>query len=77
MADADSSPAAGVDGNLLGTGTRSDLVALPDRPGRIRAPVHVGVDTEKISPQSPDIPNPQVRERLSTEERETAPDFAM
>ena len=47
MTDADGSTAAGVDGHLLGTGARSDLVALPDRPGRIRAPVHVEGDAER------------------------------
>ena len=47
MTDAYGSTAVGVDGHLLGTGARGDLVALPDWPGRIRAPVHVGEDAER------------------------------
>ena len=36
----------------------------------------LGNEQKEISPQYPDIPNPQVRERLRTRERETASDFA-
>ena len=47
MTDADGSTAAGVDGHLLGTGARSDLVALPDRPRLSMRGVHAQGDADR------------------------------